>query len=162
MVKQLRRSASRSLFIRSCRPLKRLDFLFHFVGKRLSGNFQVITGLKVDPELRGGSEISAESQGRIGGNTPFLQDDFVDPAGSGALGVMERWGSGLRCCVVFQGCSYFVHHRREFWGGTGFAGHALYAGAERADVAVKHAPHLTDGYVGKLRDRPRLSGCGLR
>lgn len=44
----------------------------------LEGRRQVIGGLHVDPELRGGAERAGEQPRRVGGHAPLAVDDLVD------------------------------------------------------------------------------------
>jgi hypothetical protein len=47
----------------------------------IRSRFQIIIGLKPQPEFRRGAEVAAQSEGGVRGDAAFAMDDFVDAPG---------------------------------------------------------------------------------
>ena len=54
--------------------------------------FQIVIGLKAEPETLAGSERSRKSYGGIGGDASFAEHDLVDPAAARQRLAQERSG----------------------------------------------------------------------
>jgi hypothetical protein len=50
----------------------------NFIARRLLCQAQVIGGLQIEPEFRGGFEPVAEAQGGVAGDRPFAGNDLAD------------------------------------------------------------------------------------
>jgi hypothetical protein len=60
------------------------DLAFDLTFHPFAGDFQVVAGLKVEPELGGSAESACQAQGSIGGNAALALHDRVDAVGRNA------------------------------------------------------------------------------
>src|SRR6266540_1260083 len=59
------------------------------------GRLQLVTSLKVDPEIRRGAEITREAEGGVGGDAAAAEHDVVDPRPRHLDGLRQRIDADL-------------------------------------------------------------------
>ena len=68
----------------------RLDLLLKSICQRLSGRFQIVPGLEVQPKLRFHAKEAPETERGIGTDSAFSVDNFVNPPGRYARGFGQK------------------------------------------------------------------------